>query len=124
MALCRRLIVVAGVVAVALMLPVAAAAKHTKVVVAQPSVAPRVGVPWTLAVRVTVDGKPYARRSFHPALYLLDKAGNQVATFHGKLVAAGRYRIRIVFPHAGAWHYAISDPIMGSWYYPRFHVSA
>jgi hypothetical protein len=121
---CRGLTVVAGVVAVALVLPVAAAAKHTRVVVAEPSVAPRVGVAWALTVRVTLDGKPYARRGYHPVLYLLDKAGNQIATFHGKLVALGRYRIAIVFPHAGAWRYAISDPIMGSWHYPRFHVSA
>jgi hypothetical protein len=124
MAVSRRLMVVVGVVAVALMFSVAAAAKHTMVVVAEPSVAPHVGVPWTLTVRVTVDGKPYARRSFHPALYLLDKAGNQIAKFHGELVASGRYRIRIVFPRAGAWRYAISDPIMGSWHYPRFHVGA
>jgi hypothetical protein len=124
MAVCRWLMVVVAVVAVALTLPVTAAAKHTKVVVVEPSVAPRVGVPWTLTVRFTVDGRPYARRSFHPALYLLDKAGNQIATFHGKLVASGRFHIRIVFPHAGAWRYAISDPILGSWHYPRFQVSA
>jgi hypothetical protein len=77
-----------------------------------------------LSVRVTVDSKPYARRSFHPVLYLLDETGNQIAKFHGTLVAAGRYHIRIVFPHAGTWRYAISDPVLGSWRHPGFHVSA
>jgi hypothetical protein len=90
----------------------------------QPSAASRVGVPWTLSVRVTVDSKPYARRSFHPVLYLLDKTGNQIAKFHDTLVAAGRYHIRIVFPHAGTSRYAISDPVLGSWRHPGFHVSA
>ena len=63
-------------------------------------------------------------RSFHPVLYLLDKAGNRIVKFHGTLVVAGRYHIRIVFPHAGTWRYAISDPVLGSWRYHGFHVSA
>jgi hypothetical protein len=49
---------------------------------------------------------------------------DQIAKFHGTLVAAGRYHIRVVFPHAGTWRYAISDPVLGSWRHPGFHVSA
>jgi hypothetical protein len=108
----------------ALALAASAVAKPTSVTVTKPSASPRAGVPWTLTVRVALRGQPYVKSGYRPTLYMVDKAGRPVATFHGTLAAPGKFSVRIVFPRPGTWRYVIPDPLNGEWSFAGLRVAA
>jgi len=118
-----RLSVLPALGAIALALAATGVAKNTSVSVVRPQVAPRAGVPWTLTVRVAVHGKPYAKAGYRPTLYLVDRTGTPVATFHGAATAPGKFLVRIVFPHSGTWRYVIPDPLNGEWSFSGLRVA-
>jgi hypothetical protein len=113
-----RLATVAAFAAVGLALAGAAAAKPFRITLVQPAAAPRAHVGLTLTLRIFRAGRPYERAGYRPLLYLVDKTGSPVATFHGTLAAPGRFRVTVVFPHGGAWRYVVVDPVTGEWVFP------
>jgi hypothetical protein len=109
--------------AAALALAGTAAAKNTRLTVSAPT-APKANVPWTLTVRVSLDGRPYAKAGYRPTLYLIRSRYVPVATFHATKVAPGTYRVRVVFPQGGKWRYTIPDPVQGDWSFTAPRVAA
>ena len=108
-----RLVVLVG--AAALVLATSAGAKLTNVSVSTAG-SPHVGATSTVTVRVALRGQPYARPGWRPTLYLVRKGAYlPAATYRGALVAPGTFRVRVVFPRAGAWRYVIPDPVTGDW---------
>jgi hypothetical protein len=111
----RFSVAVAAIAAAAFMLAAVAAAKQTSVTVAVPSAIPRANVPWPLTVHVALRGKPYPAGRYRPTLYLVDRTGSPVATFHGAPIGRGVFRVWVVFSRAGSWRYVIPDPVTGDW---------
>jgi hypothetical protein len=110
-----KLVVLAAVAALALALAGSAGAKQTNLSVSTAG-SPHAGAPSTVTVRVSLRGKPYAKAGWRPTLYLVRKGAYlPAATYRGASVAPGTFRVRVVFPRAGAWKYVIPDPVMGDW---------
>jgi len=92
-----------------------AAAKQTQVTVSAPAAAPTANVAWAVTVHVRLRGKPFPKQAYRPTVYVLDRSGMPVATFHGTRVAPGLYRVGVVFSGPGRWRYVIPDPVNGEW---------
>jgi hypothetical protein len=117
-----RLVVLLGVAA--LVLAASAGAKPTNVSVSTAG-SPRAGAPSTVTVRISLHGRPYAKPGWRPTLYLVPTgAFFPVATYQGDIVSPGTFRLRVVFPRAGAWQYVIPDPVTGDWTFVAPRVAA
>jgi len=114
----RPLVTLLALSALILAVAAGAAAKGTPLTVTLPAAGPRAQVPWTITVRTA-----RARPGYRPVLVILDRGGSFGGSFHGTRVAAGVYRISIVFPHSGSWRYQISDPVLGDWSFVAPHVA-
>jgi hypothetical protein len=118
-----RFAILAGA-ATALVLSATASAKLTSMSVSSQA-APRTHVPWTITVRVSLRGKPYAKPDYRPTVYLLANGGIMpVATFRGVRVGAGLFQVKVVFPRPGVWRYGIPDPVNGEWFFMSPRVAA
>jgi hypothetical protein len=91
-------LIVAGVTAVG------AWTDRTKISVHPGSGAVPATKPWDTIVDISRHGRRLD--GFRPTLTI---AGlGEAKTFHGDEVSAGRYRVEVVFPHAGFYSYTVS----------------
>lgn len=83
----------------------AAFAEKTSVKIVHPAPAVvRKGTTWTALLEISRRGRRLD--GFRPVLEIQDERGRR--TFVGRETAkAGIYRVRVVFPRIGAWHYTV-----------------
>jgi hypothetical protein len=74
-----------------------------RVAVAGGPAAVPVSKPWEALVEISRHGRRLD--GFRPTMTIEGMTGSQ--TFRGKAVAAGKYRVRVVFPRAGFYTYTV-----------------
>jgi len=76
----------------------------TKVTLAtKPPLTVRAGTTWTALVNISRGGRRLD--GFRPVIEIQDAQGRE--RFSGTQIAPGVYRIRVVFPRLGEWHYRL-----------------
>jgi len=118
---CARAATIASLLVLGLQLGTPAFAKDGMALkVFRSSTPAHAGKPWSVVLRLTLRGKPFARAGYRPTLTISDAGYRFTKTFDGVATGkTGNYRVRVVFPHAGVWQLGVPDPIMGDWYFPE-----
>jgi hypothetical protein len=91
------------VLIIAIVVTVGAWTDHTHVAVTTGSSAVPATKPWDAIVEISRHGRRLD--GFRPVLTITGLGDPK--SFHGKEVAAGRYRVQVIFPHAGFYTYTV-----------------
>jgi hypothetical protein len=83
---------------------------RTKVALAKGPSAVPAGKPWDAMVEISRHGRRLD--GFRPVLTITGLG--KPASFHGKEIASGRYRVQVIFPHPGFYLYTVqvADRVM------------
>jgi hypothetical protein len=91
------------VLIIAIVVSVGTWADRTEVAVAKGPKAVPATEPWDAIVEISRHGRRLD--GFRPVLTI--SGLGDPASFHGKEVAAGRYRVQVIFPHPGFYTYVV-----------------